>query len=148
MDEEDEDADEDGPLPLIRIDEPLLDAAAVPNPPAPAPRRNNEQRLGEITSALLTSMVGSLFLPALSSSFGDCLNILLPSAGFGRGRWLGTAPGPKGGFLSNKWGRSLAAGCLLVVIKDAVVLYVKWKKAQDFSKKRILDYVRKDGRAR
>jgi hypothetical protein len=32
-----------------------------------------------------------------------------------------------------------------VVLKDAIVLYCKWKKARDFGKKKILDYVGKRG---
>jgi len=32
------------------------------------------------------------------------------------------------------------------VLKDALVLYCKWKKARDFGKMKILDYVGQQGR--
>jgi len=44
------------------------------------------------------------------------------------------------GFLQSQFGRSIAGGCLFIVLKDAVFLYYKWKRARNFGKRRILNY--------
>ena len=64
-----------------------------------------------------------------------------------RSRWT-TPPAPNKlggrivarGLLQEKWGRSLVGGCLFVVVKDAVGLYVRWKMAQMHRGRRVLDY--------
>ena len=45
--------------------------------------------------------------------------------------------------MQEKWGRSLVGGCLFVVLKDAVMLYVRWKMAQMHRGRRVLDFDRK-----
>jgi hypothetical protein len=89
---------------------------------------------------------------------GDILALTLPSRlvdpNFGSrtvvsivgifGRKVNYITGHKG-LLKEKWGRSLVGGCLFVVLKDAVMLYCKWKKARDFGKRRVRDW---EGRRR
>ena len=77
-----------------------------------------------------STVMGALFFPAISSLMGDLIKLSLPA------KWVGN----QGGLLKQKWGRSVIGGCLFVVLKDAVVLYCKWRKAKDFGKKRILDF--------
>jgi hypothetical protein len=80
--------------------------------------------------------MGALFFPAVSSLMGDLLKISLPK------RWV-TKPGMSisaTGLLQEKWGRSIVGGCLFVVLKDALSLYVKWKRARDQGKRNVLDY--------
>jgi hypothetical protein len=79
--------------------------------------------------------MGALFFPTISSVIGELLKVTLPKD------WVFK----RGGLLQEKWGRSIVGGCLFVVLKDALVLYCKWKKARDFGKKRVLDYVGKRG---
>jgi hypothetical protein len=89
---------------------------------------------------------------------GDILALTLPSRlvdpNFGSrtvstlgifGRTTGKFNLTTKGILKEKWGRSLVGGCLFVVLKDAVVLYCKWKKARDFGKRRVRDW---EGRRR
>lgn len=55
----------------------------------------------------------------------------------------GAMQGGKGrptGFLQTRWGRSLVGGCLFVGMKDAVMLYVRWKMAQNHRRRKVLDH--------
>ena len=119
--------------------------AAAAQPPQNGRRRVNDGNGWEIrqnvsTTQIASTVMGALFFPAISSLMGDLLKIALPAKWISKesSRW-----GVKvsGGMLKEKWGRSIIGGCLFVVLKDAVTLYCKWKKARDFGKKRILDYV-------
>jgi hypothetical protein len=113
--------------------------AAGRNEDAVAPNQNQnginqndawELRRNINASSIFLKMMGALFFPAVSSAMGDALKLALPSI------WL-----KQRGLLQHKWGRSIVGGCLFVVLKDVVMLYCKWKKARDFGKKRIRDYV-------
>lgn len=115
---------------------------AAAGPRRRAGRNNNgwEIRQNVSTAQVASTVMGALFFPAISSIMGDLLKIALPA------KWVTKQPprwGVKvsGGLLKEKWGRSIIGGCLFVVLKDAVTLYCKWKKARDFGKKRVLDYV-------
>ena len=46
--------------------------------------------------------------------------------------------------LQEKWGRSLVGGCLFVVLKDAVMLYARWRMVEMHRKRRVVDYVKTD----
>jgi hypothetical protein len=85
------------------------------------------------TAQIATTVMGALFFPAVSSLMGDLLKVTLPK------NWVIKSTSP--GLLQEKWGRSLVGGCLFVVLKDALNLYVKWRKAKDQGKRKILDYV-------
>ncbi|PQE06559.1 RING finger domain protein [Rutstroemia sp. NJR-2017a WRK4] len=113
--------------------------AAGRNGEAVAPNQNQnginqndawELRRNINASSIFLKMMGALFFPAVSSVMGDALKLALPSI------WL-----RQRGLLQHKWGRSIIGGCLFVVLKDVVMLYCKWKKARDFGKKRVRDYV-------
>jgi hypothetical protein len=92
--------------------------------------------------------MGALFFPAISRLVGDILALTLPSRlvdpNFGSRTVVGlfgrTGKVTSKGLLKEKWGRSLVGGCLFVVLKDAVVLYCKWKKARDFGKRKVVDW--------
>jgi hypothetical protein len=81
--------------------------------------------------------MGALFFPHISSLMGVLLKHSLPRSWTFSDRLLGSTKG----LLKEQWGRSLIGGCLFVVLKDAVMLYCKWRKARDFGKKIVLDYV-------
>ncbi|RDL42158.1 uncharacterized protein BP5553_02137 [Venustampulla echinocandica] len=103
--------------------------------------RNNEGwefRQDISTAHIATTVMGALFFPAISSLMGDLLYRLLPAKSVGRG--IGVRLAGRG-LLKEKWGRTVIGGCLFVVLKDVVTLYCKWKKARDFGKRRVLDYV-------
>lgn len=116
------------------------DAAAdeVPEPPVAAGNRQwGVQRNWSIAQAAI-KITGALAFPLISSVMGNLLEIFLPP------KWVGQRVGYRyagRGFLHSKWGRTVAGGCLFVVLKDAVTLYCKWRKAQNFGKKKIVDYV-------
>jgi len=104
------------------------------------------------TTNIASTILGALFFPAVSSLMGDLLKISLPSSwvskqvsrSAGGLAWIGMGNGGgTKGLLQEKWGRSIIGGCLFVVLKDVVILYCKWKKARDFGKKRVVDFVRK-----
>ncbi|CZT42005.1 uncharacterized protein RSE6_01831 [Rhynchosporium secalis] len=89
---------------------------------------------------IASTVLGALAFPTISSTIGDLLKLALPTewtGGFGRG-------GFAGGFLRQKWARSVVGGCLFVVLKDAVTLYCKWRKAKNFGKRRVLDWDKRE----
>lgn len=121
------------------------EAGALPanNDPARRDGQNGNNNIGirrnVSASAVASKVMGALFLPTISSVMGDLLKVTLPKD------WV-TKKGVRAGsmgLLQEKWGRSIVGGCLFIVIKDALLLYCKWKKARDFGKKRVLDYVGK-----
>jgi hypothetical protein len=119
--------------------------AAIDGAEAPARRRPRENRRGWSTSQIGSTVMGALFFPMISSRMGDILKYTLPAKWVGyNGQGLMHEKWYKGkGLLHEKWGRTVVGGCLFVVLKDAIVLYCKWKKARDFGKKKVLDYVGK-----
>lgn len=105
------------------------------NPPA---LNNREERLLSLnTNALAEKLLGALIFPTVASVSGELLRYVLPRA------WT-TKPslgaGRATGLLQEKWGRSIVGGCLFVVVKDAVMLYVRWKMASQHRRRRVLDY--------
>ncbi|KAL1998947.1 hypothetical protein VTN02DRAFT_5312 [Thermoascus thermophilus] len=91
------------------------------------------------TSTLADTVLGALLFPAISASMGGLLKLILPKS------W--TTPPPfvdrgRVGLLQSRWGRSVVGGCLFVLLKDALVLYCRWKLAQTHRKRRVLNYDR------
>lgn len=120
--------------------------AAQPAPPNGVPAPGNEPwefRQNISTAQVARSMIGALFFPAVSSLMGDLIFRTAPST------WV-TKPVKKfslqqlqaTGLLQEKWGRSIVGGCLFVVLKDALTLYCKWRKAKHQGKRKVLDYDR------
>lgn len=100
-----------------------------------------ERRLSFSPTAIAETVLGALLFPTIAGVSGELLKLVLPRA------WT-TAP-PRSlfsgrtiakGLLQEKWGRSLVGGCLFVVLKDAVMLYVRWRMAQMHRKRSVLDY--------
>ena len=117
--------------------------------PQPAAGGDRQERLLSFsTTALAEKVLGALFFPTIASASGELLKLLLPRA------WTTRPPGLGGlvassrgrtaatGLLQEKWGRSIVGGCLFVVLKDAVMLYVRWKMACQHRRRRVLDYDR------
>ncbi|KAJ6071771.1 hypothetical protein N7499_009785 [Penicillium canescens] len=113
---------------------------------AGAPEANNNPlglgRRNEIihdTSNLADAILGALIFPAISASMGGLLQCVLPKA------W--TTPSlalerGRPGLLQTRWGRSVVGGCAFVLLKDALVLYCRWKLAQSHRRRKVLNYDR------
>lgn len=107
---------------------------------------NREQRLSISTTDLAEKFLGALLLPAFSALAGEGLKHVLPA------KWTMPSPTAIGlqrftatskvapGLLQQRWWRSIVGGCLLVVLKDAVTLYVRWKMAVQHKQRKVLDY--------
>ncbi|KAH9844916.1 RING-variant domain-containing protein 2 [Teratosphaeria destructans] len=142
------------PPPNIPDDRPEPPAPqAQPQPQIPQrPRRQpnaaagNRLEAGErrhffSATAIAQTVIGALLFPTIAGMSGELLKLLLPRA------WT-TGPAssslgartPAKGLLQEKWGRSFVGGCLFVVAKDALVLYVRWRMAESHRKRRVLDY--------
>jgi hypothetical protein len=97
------------------------------------------QELIHDTSNLADTILGALLFPAISAGMGGLLKLALPKSwtapqsAFERGR---------AGLLQSRWGRSVVGGCLFVLLKDALVLYCRWRLAQTHRKRRVLNYDR------
>jgi hypothetical protein len=142
------------------------DAAPAPNVPVqPAqPRRQRVRRERNIafsTTSLADTILGALIFPSIAAAMGELLRHTLPGswvtppsgapATSWLGGWISTGGrvGTKGrptGLLQTRWGRSLVGGCLFVGLKDAVLMYVRWKMAQNHRRRKILDFGPKDRR--
>lgn len=162
-----------GPAPIIPHDEraPALDAPPLadndqgaapapqvprnrppqqpqPNQPVP-PQQERERRLSISTTGLAEKVLGALLFPTIASLSGEALRLLLPTSWVSRPTTysFSNRSSKATGLLQEKWGRSVVGGCLFVVLKDAVMLYVRWKMSQQHRKRRVLDYDRKKGKA-
>jgi len=90
----------------------------------------------EGTSSLGQTMLGALAFPAVAASMGGLLTYVLPSSWMTNANFMNGRPG----LLRTKWGRSVVGGCLFVVLKDALVLYCRWRLAQGHRRRRVMNY--------
>ncbi|EKD13254.1 uncharacterized protein L3040_003054 [Drepanopeziza brunnea f. sp. 'multigermtubi'] len=137
-------ADEDEGRAILDVqwveEEDMIDPAAARNA---APERRREVRHRwvhhqEVSAAkVMTTVMGALFFPAVSSAMGEVLKAILPV------RWVGY--NRCGGLLREKWARTVVGGCIFVVLKDVVTLYVKWQRAKNAGKRKVLEYVGRKG---
>lgn len=113
-------------------------------PPAaadvPADIQRQERNIRVSTARLADTVLGALAFPIVSALMGDLLRLVLPRS------WTTLPPTPfwrsprPTGFLQSRWARSIVGGCAFVVAKDAVMLYVRWKMAQNHRRRQVLDY--------
>ncbi|OCK83898.1 hypothetical protein K432DRAFT_379113 [Lepidopterella palustris CBS 459.81] len=142
-------AAEPPPVPIARGPAPPLnappedgqDAAPAPNVPQRRNRNRRERNLNFSTTSLADTVLGALLFPSIAAAVGEALRVMLPKS------WV-TPPssGKATGLLQAKWGRSIVGGCLFVGVKDAVMLYVRWKMAQNHRKRRVLNYDKSKGK--
>ncbi|OQO01448.1 hypothetical protein B0A48_13003 [Cryoendolithus antarcticus] len=122
---------------------------AQPNAqPVPQAQQNaqGERRLSFSPVAIAETVLGALVFPMIAEVSGEVLRGVLPSTwttvaavSASRFSFLSSPrPGAKG-LLQEKWGRSLVGGCLFVMFKDAIMLYVRWKMARMHRNRRVLD---------
>lgn len=166
--------DEDAMPELIEVDAineaQNQDAAPAPAPNVPAQRAapnrqrvRRERNLTFSTTSLGDTILGALIFPTIAAAMGELLRHTLPSSwvtppsGGPATMWLGGwiksggrtgTTGKPTGFLQTRWGRSIVGGCLFVGLKDAVLLYVRWKMAQNHRRRRIVDHDGKDNKSR
>lgn len=91
------------------------------------------------TSTLADTILGALLFPAVSASMGSALKWALPKT------WTilpTNLEKSRAGLLQTRWGRSVVGGCVFVLLKDAIILYCRWKLAQSHRRRRVLNYDR------
>ncbi|KAF2725107.1 hypothetical protein K431DRAFT_119043 [Polychaeton citri CBS 116435] len=101
-----------------------------------------ERRYSLDPLAIAETVLGALIFPKVSQASGELLKLILPAA------WT-TPPSVRGkatGLLQQKWGRSLVGGCMFVVAKDILLLYVRWRMAKLHRQRKVLDYRRSEAR--
>lgn len=93
--------------------------------------------------SLPQTIMGALVFPSISAAMGALLQVALPRS------WT-TPPGRwdryPAGFLQSRFGRSIVGGCLFVVLKDTLMLYSRYRLAQDHKKRRVVDHDAKKGK--
>ena len=82
------------------------------------------------------SILGALALPWIAAGMGGLLSYAIPSAWMTNANWMNGRPG----LLRNRWGRTVVGGMAFVVLKDAVMLYCRWRIAKGFRQRRIMDF--------
>lgn len=130
---------------------PAQDAAAADPPPPIDPDQENRNRpqwqrqvgagnTGGTWSRIINGTVSALLLPHISYVVGELLRLTLPS------RWVRSpALGKPKGLLQHRWGRSLMGGCLFVVLRDALLLYFKYRQVQLRKNRRVKNVERRLG---
>ncbi|KAI4166200.1 MAG: hypothetical protein LQ342_000086 [Letrouitia transgressa] len=122
------------------------------NEQAPAPPHRHRHRefnfsIGELTKTI----VGALVFPSIAATMGGLLKATLPAAWttppITAGFW-DRRGGRNEGFLHSRFGRSVAGGCLFIVLKDSLMLYARYRTAKDHRKRRVVDYEGVKGKAR
>ncbi|KAF2085018.1 hypothetical protein K490DRAFT_47936 [Saccharata proteae CBS 121410] len=117
----------------------------------PRPQQLEVALYAQVTD-IAETILGALVFPSIAAGMGELLSCALPKSwttpspvppGFWR---FSGMPKPRIGFLQSRWARSIVGGCLFVVIKDAVMLYVKWKMAQNHRKRKVLNFDKRKGR--
>ncbi|GAM88080.1 hypothetical protein ANO11243_061110 [Dothideomycetidae sp. 11243] len=137
---------QDPPQAEAVVPEQPVNAPPAAQPEQQAPIAQGERRLSISTSGLAERVLGALLFPTIAGLSGEVLRLCLPTSWTTSSSWNLAALGGyrtksgNDGLLAKKWGRSIVGGCLFVVLKDAVMLYVKWKMAQQHRKRRVLDY--------
>ena len=93
----------------------------------------------ESSSSIFRDVVGALAFPAVAAGMGELLSFALPAA------WMSSANFYRGrpGLLRHKWGRTFVGGCVAIVLKDAFVLYCRWKMAQSHRQRSIMNFDKK-----
>ncbi|KAF2748050.1 hypothetical protein M011DRAFT_467093 [Sporormia fimetaria CBS 119925] len=121
--------------------EPIPEAPNAPIRPRQPRVRHVERNIAISATSIADTIIGALFFPSIAAAVGELLKVALPKS------WV-TPPlsGKPTGFLQAKWGRSIVGGCLFVGVKDAVMLYVRWKMAQNHRKRSVLDYDHSKGK--
>ena len=82
------------------------------------------------------AFVGALAFPAVAAVAGHALRLALPAAWTAAPARLSARPG----LLQSQWGRSVVGGCLFIVVKDALLLYARYRTAMDHGKRRVVDW--------
>lgn len=95
------------------------------------------------TIAIPQTIIGALIFPTISAAMGALLKITLPKT------W--TTPPTRwdrypAGFLQSRFGRSIVGGCLFVVLKDTLMLYSRYRLAQDHKQRRVVNFNGKRGK--
>jgi len=119
----------------------------------PAARELPRARVGvPVLSRLSDAVIGSLLFPTIASISGELLKLALPKTWSTPAISLSASSilqplfgktgreNPITAILQKKWGRSLVGGCLFVVLKDVIMLYVKWKVAVQHRNRKVLNY--------
>ena len=124
-------------------EQPAGQQQAQPNNQAPGRQQDGGRRLSFSPTAIAETVLGALIFPTIAELSGELIRLTLPKS------WtsmptssFSSRPGVRigaKGLLQEKWGRSLVGGCLFVVFKDALMLYVRWKMAQMHRRRRVLD---------
>ena len=95
-----------------------------------------QDEIVEGTSGIGQTVLGALAFPTISAGVGGLLSFALPA------EWMSGSNSMNGraGLLRHRWGRAVVGGCLFVVLKDALVLYCWWRRAQGHRQRKIMDY--------
>ena len=119
-------------------------ANQVANPPGPGLLNRRPNELIGDTSSIFSTTLGALLFPSIAAGMGELLHHTLPLSWVKATPWVGIL-GNHGRerLLQTQWGRSVVGGCLFVVLKDALVLYVRWRMAKNHRGRRIMDFDKK-----
>lgn len=83
------------------------------------------------------SLISALIFPTVAAAMGALLKVILPRSWTNHPRYWERYPA---GFLTSRFGRSIAGGCLFLVLRDTVSLYSKYQRAQNHKQRKIVDY--------
>lgn len=111
--------------------------------PRPRARPARERNLIWQGINLADTVLGALVFPSIAAAVGELLRLGLPKGWTTPPNYFLSRPT---GLMQQRWARSLVGGCLFVAVKDAVMLYVRWRMAQSHRRRKVLDYDKRKGR--
>ncbi|KAK8172155.1 hypothetical protein BKA80DRAFT_287925 [Phyllosticta citrichinensis] len=111
--------------------------------PRPRARPARERNLISQGTNLADTVLGALVFPSIAAAVGELLRLGLPKSWTTPPNYFLSRPT---GLMQQRWARSLVGGCLFVAVKDAVMLYVRWRMAQSHRRRKVLDYDKRKGR--
>lgn len=145
-----EDDDNPDPIPAGQPQPAADNRPQAQNPPVPQHQHQHapQQNIVLSTSRLADTIIGALLFPTISATMGALLSLGLPRSWTAKPAPLGfwARAGAPTGLLQSRFGRSVVGGCLFVVLKDAVVLYSRFRLAQGHRQRRVLDWGEGKGR--
>ncbi|KAK4493838.1 hypothetical protein PRZ48_015023 [Zasmidium cellare] len=101
-----------------------------------------DRRISFSPTGIAETALGAIAFPTLAGLAGEALKLILPRS------WTTPRGYSSRGLLQHKWARSIIGGCLIVVGKDALMLYVRWRMAQMHRGRRVVDFDRKKGNSK
>jgi hypothetical protein len=128
-----------------RANRPIRDRRRRNPNPNPEPANPNGANADEgmrlpFLTHLINAMSTQLLFPFVAAGIGSALHYGLPRS------WVEQGWRRPSGLLQTRWGRSLAGGCVFIVLRDVLQLYTKYRRVEVKRQRKVKDLGRRSER--